>query len=167
VKPAAFKEAVTHHALAKQKKDDCQDDYKQQLSNSERGWLRVGATSLSSAYSVLAYFERSSSPPARRAAFSRVFESRQVPLFQRASYYLVSGPCRWPTGIPLGHPFERLHCGASSADCWEETKGSIPELACPTETQTVQKPELCPRQGQSGFSQISTNSSGTIRESIT
>jgi hypothetical protein len=36
VKPAAFKEAMTHHALAKQKKDDCQDDYKQQLSNSER-----------------------------------------------------------------------------------------------------------------------------------
>src|ERR1017187_2231457 len=42
---------------------------------------------------------------------------------------------RWCTGIPFGHPFERLHCGASSAACWEETKGSIPELACPTETQ--------------------------------
>ena len=70
---------------------------------------------------------------------------------------------RWSTGIPLGHPFERLHCGASSVACWEETKGSIPELDCPTETQTVQEPELCPRQGQSGFSQISTNSSGTIR----
>jgi hypothetical protein len=39
VKPAAFKEAVMHHALAKQKKDDCQEDYKQELSNSERGWL--------------------------------------------------------------------------------------------------------------------------------
>ena len=36
---AALMEAVTHHALAKQKKDDCQDDYKQELSNSERGWL--------------------------------------------------------------------------------------------------------------------------------
>jgi hypothetical protein len=35
----ASKEAVTHHVLAKQKKDDCQDDYKQELSNSERGWL--------------------------------------------------------------------------------------------------------------------------------
>jgi hypothetical protein len=35
MKPAAFKEAVTHHALAKQKKDDCQDDDKQELSNSE------------------------------------------------------------------------------------------------------------------------------------
>ena len=69
----------------------------------------------------------------------------------------------WSASIPLGHPFERLHCGASSAACLEQTKGSIPELACPTETQTVQKPELCPRQGQSGFSQISTNSSGTIR----
>jgi len=39
MEPAAFKEAVTHHALAKQKKDDCQDDYKEELSNSERGWL--------------------------------------------------------------------------------------------------------------------------------
>jgi hypothetical protein len=25
---AAFSEAVTHHALGKQKKDECQDDYK-------------------------------------------------------------------------------------------------------------------------------------------
>jgi hypothetical protein len=38
VVPAALKETVTQHALAKQKKDDCQDDYKQELSNSERGW---------------------------------------------------------------------------------------------------------------------------------
>jgi hypothetical protein len=42
VDPAAFMEAVTHHALAKQKKDDCQDDYKQELSNSERGWFSSG-----------------------------------------------------------------------------------------------------------------------------
>jgi hypothetical protein len=35
----ASKEAMTHHVLAKQKKDDRQDDYKQELSNSERGWL--------------------------------------------------------------------------------------------------------------------------------
>ena len=27
VDPAAFMEAVTHHALAKQNKDDCQDDH--------------------------------------------------------------------------------------------------------------------------------------------
>jgi hypothetical protein len=40
--PAAFMEVVTHHALAKQKKEDCQDDYKQELSNSERGWLSSG-----------------------------------------------------------------------------------------------------------------------------
>ena len=39
VDPAASKEAVTHHAMGKQKKDDCQDDYKQELSNPERGWL--------------------------------------------------------------------------------------------------------------------------------
>jgi hypothetical protein len=39
VKPAALKEAVTHHAMAKQKKDHCQEDYKEELSNSERGWL--------------------------------------------------------------------------------------------------------------------------------
>jgi hypothetical protein len=41
VKPAALKEAVTHHALAKQKKDDYQEDYKQEVSNSKRGrlWL--------------------------------------------------------------------------------------------------------------------------------
>jgi hypothetical protein len=28
-------EAVMHHALGKQKKDNCQDDKKQELSNSE------------------------------------------------------------------------------------------------------------------------------------
>jgi len=39
VVPLALKEAVTQHALAKQKKDDRQEDYKQELSNSERGWL--------------------------------------------------------------------------------------------------------------------------------
>jgi hypothetical protein len=39
VKPAAFKEAVMHHALAKQKKEDCQEECEQELSNSERGWL--------------------------------------------------------------------------------------------------------------------------------
>jgi hypothetical protein len=35
----ASKEAMTHHVLAKQKKDDCQDNYKQEMSNSERVWL--------------------------------------------------------------------------------------------------------------------------------
>jgi len=39
VEPATTKEAVTHHALGEQKKDDCQDDYKQETSNSEPGWL--------------------------------------------------------------------------------------------------------------------------------
>jgi hypothetical protein len=39
VKPAALKEAVPHHAVAKQKKDDCQEDYKQEVSSSEGGWL--------------------------------------------------------------------------------------------------------------------------------
>jgi hypothetical protein len=33
------KKAVTHHALAEQKKDDCQNDHADELSNSERGWL--------------------------------------------------------------------------------------------------------------------------------
>ncbi len=33
--PATLKEAMTHHAMAKQKKDDCQDNYKHELSNSE------------------------------------------------------------------------------------------------------------------------------------
>jgi hypothetical protein len=42
VKPAAFKEAVMQHALAKQKKNDCQEDYKQELFNSERGRLSSG-----------------------------------------------------------------------------------------------------------------------------
>jgi len=37
--PLALKEAVTHHGMAKQKKDDCQEDCKQELSSSERGWL--------------------------------------------------------------------------------------------------------------------------------
>jgi hypothetical protein len=35
-----FKKAVTHHALAKQEEDDYQNDYKQELSDSERWWLR-------------------------------------------------------------------------------------------------------------------------------
>ncbi len=35
MKPTAFKEAVMHHALPKEEKDDDQDDYKQELSNSE------------------------------------------------------------------------------------------------------------------------------------
>ena len=39
VNPAALKEAVTHHALTQKKKDDCQNEYKQELSSSERGWL--------------------------------------------------------------------------------------------------------------------------------
>jgi len=39
VDPAAFMEAVTHHALCEQKKDECQDDYKQKRSNSEPGRL--------------------------------------------------------------------------------------------------------------------------------
>jgi hypothetical protein len=39
VDPAASKESVTHHALAQNKKDDCQNDYKQELSSSERGRL--------------------------------------------------------------------------------------------------------------------------------
>jgi hypothetical protein len=39
VDPAAFKKAVTHHALGKDKKDDCQDDYKQETSDSKLGWL--------------------------------------------------------------------------------------------------------------------------------
>jgi len=39
VDPAASKEAVMHHAMDKEKKNDCQDDYKQELSDSERGWF--------------------------------------------------------------------------------------------------------------------------------
>src|ERR1019366_2280814 len=127
-------------------------------SRSQRGaahrWMRERANPVISSVpepSPIRWSERVSAATSFYEAFR--------PLFRQIG--------RWCTGIPLGHPFERLHCGASSAACWEETKGSIPELACPTETQTVQKPELCPRQGQSGFSQISTNSSGTIRESIT
>jgi hypothetical protein len=37
--PATLKEAMTHHVVGKQKKEDYQDDYKHELSNSERGWL--------------------------------------------------------------------------------------------------------------------------------
>jgi len=35
VAPASSKEAVTHHVVGKQKKEDCQDNYKQELSNSQ------------------------------------------------------------------------------------------------------------------------------------
>jgi hypothetical protein len=40
VNPAAFKEAVPHHAVAEQKKQNCQEDYKQEVSTSER-WRLV------------------------------------------------------------------------------------------------------------------------------
>jgi hypothetical protein len=33
VEPASSEEAVTHHAVGKQKKEECQDNYKQELSN--------------------------------------------------------------------------------------------------------------------------------------
>jgi hypothetical protein len=36
---AALKEAVTHHALAEQEKDNRQDSYKEKLPDSEIGWL--------------------------------------------------------------------------------------------------------------------------------
>jgi hypothetical protein len=36
---AALKEAVTHHALAKQEKNNRQDSYKEKLPDSERGRL--------------------------------------------------------------------------------------------------------------------------------
>jgi hypothetical protein len=36
----ASKEAMMHHSLGEQEKEDCQDDYKQELSNSEPpGWF--------------------------------------------------------------------------------------------------------------------------------
>jgi hypothetical protein len=35
VAPASSKEAVTHHVVGKQKKEDCQDNDKQELSNPE------------------------------------------------------------------------------------------------------------------------------------
>jgi hypothetical protein len=40
--PATLKEAMTHHTLTQQKKDDRQDSYKQELANSEKGWLSSG-----------------------------------------------------------------------------------------------------------------------------
>jgi hypothetical protein len=33
VAPASSKKAVTHHPVGKQKKEECQDNYKQELSN--------------------------------------------------------------------------------------------------------------------------------------
>jgi hypothetical protein len=33
VAPASSKKAVTHHAMGKQKKEKCQDNYEQELSN--------------------------------------------------------------------------------------------------------------------------------------
>jgi len=35
VNPSAFKEAVTHHAVAEQKKDDSQENYNQELPGSK------------------------------------------------------------------------------------------------------------------------------------
>ena len=42
VEPAACMEAVTHHALGKQKEDNCQDDYEQELSYAELWWHSSG-----------------------------------------------------------------------------------------------------------------------------
>jgi len=39
---ATLKEAMTHHAMAKHKKEDRQKDSEEELSNSERGWLWFG-----------------------------------------------------------------------------------------------------------------------------
>jgi len=39
VESSAVMEVVTHHVLAKQKKDDYQDEYKQELSKPKRGWV--------------------------------------------------------------------------------------------------------------------------------
>ena len=36
---AASKEAMMHHASDKEKKDECQDDCKQELPHSKRGWI--------------------------------------------------------------------------------------------------------------------------------
>ena len=37
--PATLKEAMTHQAVAEQKKDDGQENYKKEFSSSERGRL--------------------------------------------------------------------------------------------------------------------------------
>jgi hypothetical protein len=42
VNPAALKEAMLHHAVAKQKEKNCQEECKQPLFHSERGWLWFG-----------------------------------------------------------------------------------------------------------------------------
>jgi hypothetical protein len=39
VNPATLKEAMTHQAVAEQKKDDGQENYKEEFSSSERGRL--------------------------------------------------------------------------------------------------------------------------------
>jgi FtsP/CotA-like multicopper oxidase with cupredoxin domain len=41
VAPASSKEAVTHHVVGKQKKEDCQDKDKQELSNPQTQWTFV------------------------------------------------------------------------------------------------------------------------------
>ena len=38
VDPATSKEAVSHHALAKQKSEEYEDDYKHEQSNYRPGW---------------------------------------------------------------------------------------------------------------------------------
>jgi hypothetical protein len=43
--------------------------------------------------------------------FRGVFETPQVPLFQRASYYLARGPTPWPTDIPFDHLVHLVGCG--------------------------------------------------------
>ncbi len=60
--PATLKESMTHHAVAEQKKDDGQEDYKKEFSSSERRWLlffrAVGLNGLAikSNFSTASYF---------------------------------------------------------------------------------------------------------------
>jgi len=50
-----LEEAVMYHALAKEEKDDGQEDCKQELSNSKRGWLSLAFIPLLGCHDQILY----------------------------------------------------------------------------------------------------------------
>ena len=55
MRPTALEEAVMYHALAKEEKDDGQEDCKQELSNSKRGWLSLAFIPLLGCHDQILY----------------------------------------------------------------------------------------------------------------
>jgi hypothetical protein len=86
VAPASSKEAVTHHAVGKQKKEDCQDNYKQELSNPNRMDLRSSGSVVSKSVVI-----RAASVPARVLATVKLIRRS----FERAAFSCRAWQAWW------------------------------------------------------------------------